>query len=366
MKNNKLLKNTFLDLFLKIILWSLFLPALITLIISILKRFNYQWLYDINPNIYVSFKSFVYGFFDSFNGLIILVIIWLIGILLIIYFLVKKYNNFIYSLTSQAEKLLSDESLYIELPKELEVFQKELNHLKEENLKNKRKAQENEQRKNDLIVYLAHDLKTPLTSTIGYLSLIDEVKDMPQKQREKYVKIALDKAYHLENLINELFDIARFNSETIILDKQKLDINMMLSQLKEDFYPLLKENEKELKLDINGSLEYYGDSEKLARVFSNLIRNAIYYSTSKEIDVKTIKNKDEIIITFTNEGEISEEKIKKIFEKFYRADMSRTTKTGGSGLGLAISKEIIELHKGNITAISKDNKTTFTIKLPIL
>ena len=364
MKNNKLLKNTFLDLFLKIILWSLFLPALITLIINILKIFNYQWLFDLNPNMYVILKSFIYSFFNSFTGLLTLLIIWVIGFLIIIYFFVKKYNNFIYSLTSQASKLVSDDEEFISLPQELEVFQKELNNLKREYLKNKKKALDNEQRKNDLIVYLAHDLKTPLTSVIGYLSLLEEIKDMPKKQREKYLKIVLDKAYHLEDLINELFDIARFNSETIILDKQELDINMMLRQLKEDFYPLLKENNKELILDMSNSLWYKGDSEKLARTFSNLIKNAIYYSTSNDIVVKTLKKPQEIIITFTNKGEISLDKLQKIFEKFYRADTSRTSKTGGSGLGLAISKEIIEKHGGKITATSKEGKTIFTISLP--
>ncbi len=102
--------------------------------------------------------------------------------------------------------MLSDESdKEIYLPAELDFLEKKLNGVKNKLEKRAKDAQEAEQRKNDLVVYLAHDIKTPLTSIIGYLSLLDEAKDMPVEQKEKYVKITLDKSYRLEQLINEFF-----------------------------------------------------------------------------------------------------------------------------------------------------------------
>lgn len=367
MKNdNKLLKSTFRDIIIKMFGWSIGFPLILIIIINIIDRLEFQWLYNISPKKYYLLKDFFYNFTNSSLLIIILAIIWLIGILNILYQFIKKYNSFIFSLSDSASKLFDKDVEYIELPKELEKFQIKLNHLKRENEKNERLAKENEQRKNDLIVYLAHDLKTPLTSTIGYLSLLDEIKDMPNLQRERYIKIALEKSYKLEDLINELFDIARFNSETIILEKDDLNLNMMLEQLVEEFYPILKENDKEINLNIDSKIIINGDSNKLARVFGNLIKNAIYYSTDKLITIDVSEDNEKVKLIFSNKGKkISEEKLKRIFEKFYRADSSRTTKTGGTGLGLAIAKEIIELHNGTIKATSDEEYTKFYVELPI-
>ena len=221
-----------------------------------------------------------------------------------------------------------------------------MNQIKKQARKNLRLAQENEQRKNDLIVYLAHDIKTPLTSMIGYLSLLNEINDMPLKQRVKYINIALEKSYRLEDLINELFDISRFNAETIILSKKELNLTMMLEQIVDDFYPILKENNKEITIKSDDKIIIYADSDKI------------------EIEVK--KDNQNVIVKVKNKGtKIPEEKLKRIFEKFYRADSSRTSKTGGSGLGLAIAKEIVELHNGKIIATSNDLETVFEVVLPL-
>ena len=232
-----------------------------------------------------------------------------------------------------------------------------MNQIKKQARKNLRLAQENEQRKNDLIVYLAHDIKTPLTSMIGYLSLLNEINDMPLKQRVKYINIALEKSYRLEDLINELFDISRFNAETIILSKEELNLTMMLEQIVDDFYPILKENNKEITIK----------SDDKARVFGNIIKNAINYSINNDkIEIEVKKDNQNVIVKVKNKGaKIPEEKLKRIFEKFYRADSSRTSKTGGSGLGLAIAKEIVELHNGKIIATSNDLETVFEVVLPL-
>ena len=131
------------------------------------------------------------------------------------------------------------------------------------------------QRKSDLITYLAHDMRTPLASIIGYLSLLDEVPEMPADQRAKYVGITLDKAYRLEQLIEEFFEITRFNLQTIVINKQKLDLGLLLQQMADEFYPLVEPDGKNIRVEIPESLLYKGDGDKLARVFNNIIKNAV-------------------------------------------------------------------------------------------
>ena len=141
----------------------------------------------------------------------------------------------------------------------------------------------------------------------------------------------------------------------------------MLEQIIDDFYPLLKELNKKIKFTPKEEIKLYGDPDKLSRVFNNLIKNAINYSSDdSNIDISAIKDEKNAIIKITNKGkQIPKEKLDRIFEKFYRLDSSRTSKTGGSGLGLAIAKEIIELHHGKITASSTLKETNFTVILPI-
>lgn len=222
-------------------------------------------------------------------------------------------------------------------------------------------------RKNDLIAYLAHDLKTPLTSVIGYLNLLDEAPDMPDDQRAKYIKIALGKADRLEMLINEFFDITRYNLQQMELEKETIDLYYMLVQMTDEFYPLLQEHENTTVLRVMEDTSIYGDPVKLARVFNNILKNAIFYSyRNTAIDIWTEQTDTQIQIYFSNQGKtIPEQKLASIFEKFFRADESRAANTGGAGLGLAIAKEIVTLHEGTISAESKNEKTIFCVSLPL-
>lgn len=368
-KNNRikrLLRETYRNFLLKVLLATVLLPIVIVFLYVFFDSFDYQWVYDLSPSFYDTCKSFwregpFYG--DNF---FFLFFIWLIIVLVLLYKQLKKVFSYINALSEASNQLLDKNVDVIELPRELEDIQTKMNMLKMTSEKNARLAEENEKRKNDLIVYLAHDLKTPLTSLIGYFSLIDEVKDMPAKQREKYVKIALEKSYKLEDLINELFDIARFNSETIILEKEEMNLNMMIEQIIDDFYPTLKELDKEIKYTSINKIVIDGDPDKLYRVFNNLLKNAINYSTDKTITIETEQKEEKVLITVSNKAKkLPKEKLDRLFEKFYRADSSRTTKTGGSGLGLAIAKEIVELHGGSIKAINDDDYMKFSILLPI-
>lgn len=222
-------------------------------------------------------------------------------------------------------------------------------------------------RKNDLITYLAHDLKTPLTSVIGYLSLLEEAPDMPAQQRAKYVHIAWDKALRLEKLIDEFFEITRYNLSQIVLEHETVDLSFLLVQLADEFYPILNAHGNTVRLEGCGELSVQGDGEKLARVFNNILKNAVAYSyPDTEILIRGEKGEDTLKICFQNRGRtIPAQKLNAVFEKFYRLDETRNTNTGGAGLGLAIAREIVTLHGGAITARSGDGVTTFTVELPL-
>ena len=366
-KKNKLLKKTFINFVIKILVLSICMPFGILLLVALIDRLSFQWLYDISPEVYNNFRKFFYSITDLRTLIIPILIIWVIGTLVLLYRLLKKVFGYIDEVGKATEDLVNKDVEYIELPDELEEIQKRMNHLKRESEKNEKLAKENEEKKDELIVYLAHDIKTPLTSMIGYLSILDEIDDMPKKKQKNYISIALDKSYRLEDLINELFDVARFNSEKIVLEKEELNLNLMLEQIIDDFYPTLREVNKSIKLNYDEPISINGDSDKLSRVFNNLIKNAISYSKEEsEIVINLKKDNNNAIVEVINKGkQISKEKLSKIFEKFYRLDSARTSRTGGSGLGLAIAKDIVELHNGTIIAESNEEETTFRVTLPL-
>lgn len=366
-KKNKLLKKTFINFVIKILVWSICMPLGIFLLVALIDSLTFQWLYDISPEVYNNFREFFYSITNVRTLIIPILIIWVIGTLVLLYRLLKKVFGYIDEVGKATEDLVNKDVEYIELPDELEEIQKRMNHLKRESEKNEKLAKENEEKKDELIVYLAHDIKTPLTSMIGYLSILDEIDDMPKKKQKNYISIALDKSYRLEDLINELFDVARFNSEKIVLEKEELNLNLMLEQIIDDFYPTLREVNKSITLNYDEPISINGDPDKLSRVFNNLIKNAISYSKEEsEIVINLKKDNNNAIVEVINKGkQISKEKLSKIFEKFYRLDSARTSRTGGSGLGLAIAKDIVELHNGTIIAESNEEETTFRVTLPL-
>ncbi len=373
LKNNndsdakKMLKTTYADFIMKAFLYSAII-IVVTAILSFLgNELNYQWLYDWNPDMYYFIKNFFDKTIYSNYRFLILIICILMVFLVLLYSVLKKVFSYITAISDSSDKLFDKNIEYITLPEELSNLEKKLNYFKRESIKNEKLAIKSEKKKDELIVYLAHDIKTPLTSMIGYLSLLNEIDDMPKAKRKKYIKIALDKSYKLEDLVNELFDTARFNSEKIILEKEELNLNLMLEQIIDDFYPVLKEMNKKIHFNSKESITLYADSEKLSRVFNNLIKNAIHYSKeNSDVTINVSKEDKKIIVKIANKGKkIPKEKLNRIFEQFYRLDSSRTSKTGGSGLGLAIAKEIVELHNGTIKTESNEKETVFSVELPV-
>ena len=275
-----------------------------------------------------------------------------------------KYLN---QINQGIDELIEENREEIVLSPELGATEKRLNEVRRTMEKRGLEAQLAEQRKNDLVMYLAHDIKTPLTSIIGYLSLLDEISDMPEEQRMRYVHITLDKAYRLEKMINEFFEITRFNMQHIYLEKETIDLYYMLVQLTDELLPILSKNGNTTVLHADENLTINADPEKLARVFNNILKNAAAYSyPDSEILISAEQLEEQIRISFKNKGKtIPQEKLMSIFEKFYWLDEARTTNGGGTGLGLAIAKEIVSLHGGTITAESENNTVEFIVTLPV-
>ena len=281
----------------------------------------------------------------------------------IIYKFISKYVNSINEVYKSLDLILKEDNETIKLPSEVNEFSEKLNDIKYDYILNKKNAKEAEEKKNDLIMYMAHDLKTPLTSTIGYLTLLTDEKEIPRNLQEKYMKIALDKALRVEDLTNQFFDITRYNLSNIQINKKEINLGYLLEQLIDECYPMLEERNLKCELMAKEKIKYLGDGDKLARAFGNLLKNAINYSyENTTIKIVLKKENENILISFKNKGEkIPEYKLDKIFEKFYRGDTSRTSSTGGSRLGLAITKEIIELHGGKITVKNDDEYIEFDI-----
>lgn len=287
-------------------------------------------------------------------------------LLICLYFGLSRFIRYFIEIAGGLDCLVAETEGEILLSPEMDFMTQKLNKIKDVLEKRQRDAREAEQRKNDLVVYLAHDIKTPLTSVIGYLSLLEEVPDLPQQQRVKYVSITLEKAYRLEQLINEFFEITRFNLQTIVLNKESINLPFMLHQMADEFYPMLSSQKKQVVVSAPEGLTLWGDADKLARVFNNILKNAIAYSYEDSvIDISALQHDNDVLITFTNQGkQIPEQMLGTIFEKFYRLDSSRPTDKGGAGLGLAIAKEIVKAHGGTIAAESNREYTRFTVTLP--
>nr|WP_313182969.1 HAMP domain-containing sensor histidine kinase [Lacrimispora sp.] len=286
---------------------------------------------------------------------------------LLLFIFLQRFTRYFDIINRGIDALVSEQDEFIQLVPEMAAIEEKLNTVRKTLSDRAYRAQEAEQRKSDLIMYLAHDIRTPLTSVIGYLSLLDEAPDMPLEQKAKYVHITLEKAYRLENLVNEFFEITRYNSQQIKLEKQVVDLYYMLIQMADEFYPVLAPKGNTIAVHADENLTVYGDPTQLARVFNNILKNAVAYSNPhSEISISAGEWNRQVVITFRNQGTtIPAEELSSIFEKFYRLDKARATNTGGAGLGLAIAKEIITMHGGTIMADSKDGITAFTVSLPV-
>lgn len=228
------------------------------------------------------------------------------------------------------------------------------------------KEREAERSKNELITNVAHDLRTPLTSILGYLELLSGKVVLPPDMQKKYIDIAYSKAKRLEKLIEDLFGFTKMNYGKLSMHVSKVDIIKLLSQLLEESYPNFADKGLSYELQSNVPAKIItADGNLLARLFDNLINNAIKYGAEgKRVLVKVHAEAETVQVSVTNYGYvIPAGELPLIFEKFYRVEQSRSTHTGGTGLGLAIVKNIVEMHGGDITVKSDLNGTVFTVTL---
>ena len=337
-----------------------------------------------------------------------------IGFIVIVALFVWRSLGCFDTLLAGVKGLLSDDEPK-PLPKKLTLAQETLDDVRRKNALDARAAEMAEERKNEMVAYLAHDTKTPLTAITGFLSLLDEAPDMPDEQRQRYVRTALEKSYRLDGMLDEFFEITRYNLHAIPIERAWVDPALLCFQVADEFFPDASAREIALEVDAAEGTEVFADADKLSRALSNVVKNAVAYADARTTifvrmvlaecepaadgaaasseqkrpcrDMATPLNAGDgdsavgptpsapprkphvvrmLSIEVENEGrEITPEHLKRIFEKFYREDSARGANQGGAGLGLAIAREIVQAHGGTITATSENGTTTFTLSLPV-
>ncbi len=293
----------------------------------------------------------------------------MLAILFLLFFLlaVGKMTKSLNRISEALDGILAESGEPVVLGEDLEPMAEQMNLLQRKLSWRAQQAVVSEQRKNEMVACLAHDLKTPLTSVTAYLAMLDEHPEMSPEERAKYTHVTLEKAIRLEELLNEFFEITRYNVQDMVLEKREINLSIMLEQLEDENLGLLNRKNMTCVVDVQEGLIMQGDPDKLARVFDNLLKNAAAYGyENSQILIQARGGNGGITIVFTNEGpQIPQKKLEMIFEKFYRVDDGRSSKTGGAGLGLAIAKRIVELHGGVISAVSDSKNTRFIVNIPV-
>lgn len=225
-----------------------------------------------------------------------------------------------------------------------------------------------EKSKDELITNVSHDLRTPLTSIIGYLGLIEDHQYQSEEDIVKYSHIAYDKAKQMKNLVEDLFEYTKVQQHGAPVNLMTVDLGQLLEQVGASFE--LEADKKGMAINVSCEptpLSITADPEKLGRLFSNLVANALKYGHGASYIHLTAKQLGEkVVITVANDGgKIPAESVKHLFERFYRVESSRNKATGGTGLGLAIVQSIVELHHGSVTVRSDDQETAFVVTLPV-
>ena len=337
----------------------------------------------------------------------------LFGCLLIAWLNFLKIARLMAEVAEAVSAIYRDREAAVQLPRELKEMENQLNQIRIQAEADRQQAHETNQRKDDMLMYMAHDLKTPLTSVIGYLTLLNDEPDIPETTRQHYLGVVLKKALRLEELINGFFEITRFNFSHMILEKSYVNMSMMVNQILYEFQPVFAEKRLQFTFEAPEEVYVYCDVEKMERVYDNLFKNVANYSyTDTQIRVclsekipaearqrmlegqeagqnivpetaetgrnvmpgQTEEKQDAagvrkasggMRLIVENHGRtIPREKLEHLFEQFFRLDSSRDSHTGGSGLGLAVVKEIIQLHGGTVACESENEIIRFIVELP--
>lgn len=308
----------------------------------------------------------LYQIYISNNRQAILMVGTMVLMLIAFYIAMGRFTRWLEEIRTATHLVVEESTAPIALPRELKPLTNDLQAIQHQLAAQKEATRQSEARRKDLVAFLAHDLKTPLTSVVGYLTLLDTDPNLDTLARSKYTGIALDKALRLEGLLTEFFDITSMDLDGSVGELVPIQLTLLLEQLNDEFYPLFAEKGLGSTTNIAPQLVIEGNPEKLVRVFENVLRNAVSYSVEGgQVILAAYTKGDWVEVTVTNEGlEIPEEELSQIFQKFYRLDAARSTQTGGAGLGLAIAQEITQRHGGEIHCESNGRFTTFVIQLP--
>ena len=346
------------------------ISAIVFLLVSFFLFYNiYLYNYS-NSDLYITSNNSV------FNNIYLVLLCIGIGIIsfVITFVLLDRRRNMyiedIYTCIDRISKGDFSTKIKIESTDDISIIALNINRMQDKIIELMNNERENEKSKNELITNIAHDLRTPLTSIIGYLELLVNNKTINEDEKNKFLKIAYDKSLKLEELIEDLFSLTKMNYGKLSLKPEKFDLVKLLDQLITELYPLFERNSLSYEFKTNvKSLTINADPKLLARLFENLINNAIKYGKDgKEISIKLKYDNDikGVYVSVVNYGKvIPKNSLNKIFDKFYRVDNSRTSETGGTGLGLAIAKSIVELHSGVINVKSDINGTEFEVYLDV-
>ncbi|MCD7967463.1 MAG: HAMP domain-containing histidine kinase [Clostridiaceae bacterium] len=353
------------------VITNIFYSAVVTVLIEIFLVTNVSLIATYMDN--AGIDNFFISILVTFDVVVILMYV-LFGILVFtVTFMILQEKSLRYiTKISDAMQNISEGDLNVtvevEGDDEFSSMAASLNKMVEELKELMDKERESERTKNELITNVAHDLRTPLTSIIGYLELLSgDVKLDPELQK-KYINIAYVKTKRLEKLIEDLFGFTKMNYGKLIMHVAQVDVVKLLSQLLEEFYPSFVDKNLSYELQSNVPAKVItADGNLLARLFDNLINNAIKYGADgKRIMVKLHADDEIVTVSVINYGYvIPADELPLIFNKFYRVEQSRSTNTGGTGLGLAISKNIVDMHGGTITVTSDLSGTVFTVKLKV-
>lgn len=339
----------------------------------------YSSNYMINNQIHASTKSMlgesdifyrIFGVGIKVQLIIVLIILALVIFLMVFFLLTHRVMAYMMNNLQGACKMADGDFSHridVRYHDEFSCIADSINRMADTVETMKQKEQEAEETKNELITNVAHDLRTPLTSIIGYIDIVNNMPDLSEKQRSEYLKITWEKARKLEKLINELFSFTKISYGGMPMHMEKIDVIKMLEQEADELYPTFKENELECLLETDAdSCMIMADGEQLVRVFDNLLGNAIKYGRyGKIIRIRTLTENTQIQIQIVNYGSvIPAENLPFLFEKFYKVDTSRQPSSEGTGLGLAIAKSIVESHGGSISARSSFEGTVFEVVLP--
>lgn len=359
--SNAILRRTVVNVVLFIVVYLVLFAGFMITLGSAVSNFVYELLgYD------YALHTLASNLF-----LVLTAIGFVAGIVLVVRSGINRALRYFDLLLDSVSDILAKSDGPVMLPGELAPTAMVLNTIKATSEQNERAAKAAEDRKNELVVYLAHDIKTPLTSIIGYLTLLEESPDLPLEVRERYTGITLDKAYRLEELLDEFFEITRYNLQTIPIERSRFDAALFVNQVVDEFFPLAEGRRLNLVYEGPAELSVFADAGRVARVLNNVIKNAVAYADpGTDVRVRTglVTAADGFVwweLTVSDQGrELSPQHLERIFEKFYRADESRGSAAGGAGLGLAISREIARAHGGDIYASSDAGLTSFTVWIP--